>query len=84
MLKFWPFKTDYKMYIKSDAWRKKAQQCRTYAGFRCQLCNSGPSKNNPLEAHHRTYERLGKERAKDLICLCRECHTLFHNNRRLD
>ena len=42
---------------------------------KCQLCN----KSGELNVHHRTYERRGEESYSDLITLCEDCHTLFHN-----
>lgn len=67
---------DYHTYIQSDAWRKRANECKRRAGYRCQLCNG----TDRLEAHHRTYERLGREEPGDLTCLCRECHRMYHQN----
>jgi len=46
---------------------------KSRAGGRCQVCNSPDG----LEAHHRTYERLGDELPGDLTCLCRKCHQIF-------
>lgn len=31
-----------------------------------------------LDVHHRTYERLGKERLSDVAAVCRFCHDLIH------
>jgi hypothetical protein len=31
-----------------------------------------------LEVHHRTYERLGRERPEDLLVLCEKCHAVEH------
>jgi 5-methylcytosine-specific restriction endonuclease McrA len=47
----------------------------------CRVC--GSMKN--LEAHHRTYERFGRETLADVTTLCRACHELFtraHRNTR--
>ena len=65
---------DYKAYIKSKRWKKKAAAARKRAGFRCQLCNA----EGRLQVHHRTYERLGYELPGDLIALCVDCHKKFH------
>jgi hypothetical protein len=70
----------YDEYIQSDDWREKADSAKKRAGGRCQVCNSDEP---PLDAHHRTYERLGREQPGDLIVLCRACHQLFHGNGRL-
>lgn len=72
-------KVDYHAYLQSSAWRRRARACYQRAGYRCQVCNSPRS----LQAHHRTYERLGAERPADLTCLCDACHRLFSHNRSL-
>ncbi len=39
----------------------------------------------PIEVHHATYERLGREAVGDLLALCRRCHrevTCFLRRRR--
>ena len=71
--KVWPV-TDYHAYLRSDVWRRRAAQCKRRYGYRCALCNT----IGPLNAHHRTYERLGFEISSDLIALCRHCHARHH------
>lgn len=46
---------------------------------RCVTCNSGWR----IEVHHRVYVRWGRERLADVYCLCHQCHTVFHAERRL-
>ena len=72
---------NYGRYLQSGAWRKKADTCKKRAGYRCQTCNRS-NKQVRLEAHHRTYERLGYEIPEDLICLCRDCHKAVTDVRR--
>jgi hypothetical protein len=72
-------KVDYYDYIQSEEWREKADRAKWRAGMRCQLCN----RHGTLNAHHRTYERLGHELDEDLIVLCRDCHKMFHENRKV-
>ena len=67
---------EYDMYINSEAWREKAVEAKQRAGHRCQLCNKG---NTVLHVHHRTYERLREELPDDLIVLCADCHSKFHD-----
>jgi hypothetical protein len=69
----------YAEYIVSPAWRARADAAKKRVGYRCLVCNS----SHDLNAHHRTYERLGHELEIDIIVLCRDCHELFHTNRRL-
>lgn len=47
-------------------------------GYRCVTCNS----TEGLNCHHRTYERWGREWLEDVSTLCRECHEVFHEERR--
>lgn len=70
-------KVDYHTYIQSSEWREKAKAAKDLAGWRCQVCNK-PDNETTLDAHHRTYERLGKELPTDITVLCRQCHGKFH------
>lgn len=72
---------DYHTYIQSDEWRATATAAKEAAGWRCQVCNR-PSTAVTLDAHHRTYERLGHERPDDITVLCRDCHELYERNRK--
>jgi len=70
---------NYYEYIQSPEWKAKADAAKERAENRCQLCNvSGFVKR--LDAHHNTYERLGKELSRDIIVLCEDCHKRFHEN----
>jgi hypothetical protein len=69
---------EYEDYIKSSAWRERSRAAKARAGWRCQICNR-PSDEVALHAHHRTYERLGKELPEDLTVLCVDCHDLYEN-----
>lgn len=73
---------NYYEYINSLEWMKKSGEAKRRAGYKCQVCNRSNSET-VLHTHHRTYERLGAEREQDLIVLCRECHRIFHENRRI-
>jgi hypothetical protein len=64
----------YLKYITSPVWKARAFDAIEKAGKKCQMCNSPKY----LQVHHRTYERLGKERPSDLITLCSKCHSKFH------
>jgi hypothetical protein len=69
----------YDEYLATCEWHERRAAARQRAGERCQVCNS----EGPLDVHHRTYERRGRERDDDLIVLCRGCHELFHRFGRL-
>ncbi len=71
-------RVNYYEYIKSAEWKSKADAAKELAGGRCQVCN----KTGNLNAHHRTYERLGKELPEDITVLCRDCHELYELNRK--
>lgn len=58
----------YKEYLSSFHW----QDLRSKYLTRCVVCGK------KAELHHRTYQRLGKEKETDLISLCREHHELTH------
>ncbi len=71
---------DYREYIRSDEWRETATAAKVRADWRCQVCNR-PSTDVTLDAHHRTYERLGHELPEDITVLCRDCHELYESNK---
>lgn len=73
---------NYYEYIKSKAWRKKAETAKKRAGERCQVCNRS-RREVQLDTHHRTYENLGHETRQDLIVLCHDCHELFEKNKKM-
>jgi 5-methylcytosine-specific restriction endonuclease McrA len=65
----------YSDYLTTHHWKEVARVTKDRAGHRCQLCNS----ERNLEAHHRTYERLGREDEGDVTVLCNTCHSKFHD-----
>lgn len=75
-------RVDYYDYIQSPAWQTKAEAAKKRVGYRCQICNAGREDGAILDAHHRTYERLGNERPEDITVLCRNCHELYETNKR--
>lgn len=75
-----PRRVDYYIYIKSPEWKARADAAKERAGYRCQFCNG----TDRLEAHHRTYERLGNELPDDITVLCHECHRVMSENRELE
>lgn len=73
---------DYYTYIQSPERRSRADAAKRRAGYRCQVCNR-PNNQVVLNAHHRTYDRLGHEHDDDITVLCRDCHELYESNKRL-
>lgn len=72
---------DYKRYIKSSAWRTKSNAAKKRAGYRCQFCNRH-QREVTLHAHHRAYERLGREYQNDLTVFCEDCHNILEKHSR--
>jgi hypothetical protein len=70
----------YSKYLQTPEWQERRLHHLKSADYRCQVCNSS---NQPIDVHHRTYERRGEEQFKDLIALCRSCHELFHKQSKL-
>lgn len=66
----------YRPYIQSLDWRNNSARQSELARCRgrCRLCFKRGSRRSPLEVHHATYVRLGREIAGDLIALCPTCH----------
>jgi hypothetical protein len=71
--RLWP--VEYRTYIRSDLWRRRATAAKRRAGWRCQVC---AAREAVLDAHHNDYRRLGWEHPRDLVVLCRKCHRIFH------
>lgn len=69
------FKERYREYLQSEDWNRKRLSKLQEAGYRCQLCN----RQDALNVHHRTYDRVFIELPEDLIALCSKCHEKFHN-----
>jgi len=67
---------EYSDFLKTPYWKGVSEKKKSQAEFKCQLCSS----NANLATHHRTYETHGYEinYLKDLIVLCKECHSKFH------
>lgn len=74
-------RVDYYTYIGSPEWKAKADAAKKRVGYRCQVCNKGRDEGAILDAHHRTYERLGHEKPEDITVLCRDCHELYEVNK---
>jgi hypothetical protein len=64
----------YDDYLETDEWRTRAERTKARFDNRCALCN----RSGPLHAHHRTYERRGRELDGDLVALCPRCHYYAH------
>lgn len=67
---------DYYKYIQSPEWKKKSREFIKIRKNRCQKCKSIYF----LGSHHKNYRCLGKERLRDIIVLCWNCHQKHHND----
>lgn len=66
---------NYREYLRSPAWDKKRRKRLMIDGYACVRCGR---KSRELHVHHKTYERLGRERMEDLETLCKRCHKREH------
>lgn len=76
---------DYQRYLRSAHWqslrlRKLSEQPRLPRVRLCYLCDHCRRFIHifGINVHHRTYERLGRERLDDLEVLCEGCHCIEH------
>jgi 5-methylcytosine-specific restriction endonuclease McrA len=66
-------KENYKKYVKLDCWAlRRSAYLKKHAW--CEGCGQ----RVPLQVHHLTYERLGRELDEDLFAVCEPCHKTFH------
>lgn len=63
-------RAEYKAYLGSKRWAGKRKRRLRRDNKTCQTCGETMG----LEVHHRTYERVGRERLSDLVTLCSWCH----------
>jgi hypothetical protein len=73
----------YASYIESEAWFRRREQWHaehvdsTGAEPTCAVCDAAWTLSRG-DLHHRTYDRLGRERYGDLIPMCRVHHAALH------
>jgi hypothetical protein len=75
---------NYRHYIASEKWRNSPARLAELAASknRCRLCFANGTAASPLEVHHATYARMGKEAIGDLIALCHGCHVVVTSMQR--
>ena len=64
----------YTAYMSSPEWAERRGRTLMLAGGTCQRCGQ----RRATEAHHLTYDRLGRERDGDLLAVCAPCHQRLH------
>ena len=65
----------YRQYLETDHWQEVRKGAHRRAGYRCQMCGES---HITLDVHHNTYDNRGEERNRDVIVLCRDCHSKHH------
>lgn len=70
---------DYKDYLHHPRWKKLRQARLEFDEYRCVVCHRD-MRGEPYETHHLTYQRLGRERIRDVVTVCPSCHKVFHDN----
>lgn len=60
----------YTEYLSSSEWETKRLQVLARDGNECRVCGDTVC----LQAHHKTYARVGNEDVNDLTTLCKPCH----------
>ncbi len=71
-------KTEYLGYLESAAWLDRRRKFARSHDAKCYCCDAIPRPGAPLDLHHLTYERLGREKPGDIVPVCRSCHDLIH------
>jgi 5-methylcytosine-specific restriction endonuclease McrA len=78
-------KTFYNKYITGPRWAAKREAWFNAFGKWCRACKTT---YGPIQLHHMTYDRLGRERMSDLVALCNKCHreveALYRRSGRVD
>jgi hypothetical protein len=64
----------YEAYMQSPEWAERRARTLMLAGGLCQACGRARAR----EAHHLTYDRLGREPDADPIAVCPRCHRQLH------
>lgn len=70
---------DYKDYIQSHPhWKEVRRQRLRFDNGMCVVCHK--EVGNDFETHHLNYNHLGNEHMRDVVTMCKHCHTAFHNS----
>ena len=68
----------YLAYLQSWEWRAKCRLIRERDRDRCVHCHRSSYDDVSIQVHHRTYERLYREKPDDLETCCNICHAEIH------
>jgi hypothetical protein len=64
----------YAEHMASPEWAAFRARIIERRGARCQRCGKTEKEAGCVQVHHRTYDRLGRERDADVEVLCPDCH----------
>ena|SRR6266566_2089291 len=64
----------YHAYLRSPEWQALRYAVLQRSGGWCERCRG----RRAVDVHHRTYARKYRERLRDLVHLCRDCHEIQH------
>lgn len=65
----------YRELLASEKWQWMRKRRFREANYTCSLCMQF---SVVLCLHHLNYLHVGRERKKDLVVVCKKCHTLCH------
>jgi len=66
---------DYQDYLKTNHWKHFVEECKKFFNNKCQICGN----KEKLQVHHNNYKNRGRETFNDVVLLCKDCHSKFHN-----
>lgn len=69
-------RSDYADYLDSPQWKALRSSVMERCGGLCEGCR----KSDADDVHHLTYRNLGREFLFQLVGLCRDCHTRWHED----
>lgn len=73
-------RSEYFRYLASREWTLLKNRLHKRSGGICERCKGAKA----AEAHHLTYERIGRELLTDLIHLCSMCHRFLSGKLEFD
>lgn len=68
---------DYKTYLRGQHWQYTRKMALRLAHHECKNCGTCGSILSGLQVHHSVYD-LGREKLRDLVVLCADCHAIKH------
>jgi len=68
------YKQSYSNYLESKQWSNIRKMILMRAKWSCEKCDS----MGHLDVHHLNYKTVFNESLKDLVLLCRSCHSKQH------